>query len=237
VKALAVLSCATLSAVALTACDGEVTEPPSLADASPTPTNEATAAPTALSAKPTASDPQSFREFAALIGDALAQADAAFFADRGVETELTCTGDEQLGPCAEQPPGTVLRGIPGSAWKSDAFGLSPTDEYAALLDEWFASARPDVSDERGSGEVKLYALAQGHSGLGPQSLAIATLNRETGPATGIQRQARIFRFGFTDGKWLLYSETLAAVGFTAEDWLNGQCGQCYEEWEPWEDTP
>jgi len=225
--------------VAAVACD-EATKPPFLPEGSPSGAAEATptapATPTAT-AVPESGGMTGFRAFGRQIEAALAGGDASFFSDRGVEEEMICAGDEQLGPCVEQPAGTVLRGIPGTAWKSDAFGVTPSAEYATMLSEWLADARPDQSDDYGSGAVKLWSLAQAHSDSQTESLAIATLIRETGPATGIQRQARIFRFAFTDGKWLLLSETLAAVSFSANDWLTGHCEQCYDQWERWEGTP
>jgi len=252
VRALSLLSSAALSAAVLTACDGAVTEPPFLLQSSPTPTEEATATaaptPTAVLASTVAPDTPTtasgavdiddFRTFATSIDGALTASDGAFFADRGVQMEMTCTGVEQLGPCVEQPAGTVLRGIPGVAWHSDASGISPPDKYVAMLQEWLATARPDLSDNYGDGAVRLFALAHSSGGdADGEFLAIATVIRYTGPATEIQRQARIFRFVRGKESWALRGEILAAVSFTADDWLSGECSECYDYWERWEGTP
>ena len=212
-------TCAILVAGAV-ACD-EATKPPFLPEASPT-------------AETGGLD--GFRAFAGQIDAALVEGDGSFFADRGEEIDMTCAGDEQLGPCAGQPAGTVLRGIPGTAWQSDAFALFPTDDYESLLEDWFAEAMLDQSDEFGDGAVKLFALAQ-LGGGNSEFLAITTAILNTGPATEVQRQARMLRFAFEEGAWKLRGEILGAVSFTAEPWLSGNCAECYDQWERWEGTP
>jgi len=243
VRALPLLAGASLTLLlAAAACDG-ATKAPFLPEASPTATAEATPtavptpAPTAT-ATPAPGSMEDFRAFAALVGQALVDRDSLFFAERGLEDEMTCAGDEQLGPCVEQPVGTVLRGIPGAAWQSDAFSLFSPDEYAAMLDKWFDGAKPDRSDAYGDGTVMPYALARsGSLGSGEEFLAIVTAILDTGPATETQRQARIFRFAFNEGAWSLTGEILAAVTFTAEPWLSGSCTDCYDQWERWEGNP
>lgn len=241
-----VLGAAPLAAV-LAACDGGVTEPPFLPETSPTPTAIATPEATATVVLPSTVAPgtpttapgspsiDESRTFATSIDSALTAGDGAFFADRGIQTEVTCAGEEQLGPCVEQPAGTVLRGIPGFVWRSDASWLFPPDEYAATLRDWFSSARPDLSDEYGDGGVTLFAIAQ-KSVPDEELLAIATAIRYTGPATEIQRQARVFRFVRGKGSWALRGEIFAAVSSTSEDWLSGKCAKCYDDWERWEGT-
>ena len=231
------------ASLAVAACD-EATEPPFLAETSPSPaaTATSTAEPTATSVPDTPTPPPEsgdlggFRAFAALIDAALAEGDASFFSDRGEEMEVTCQGDEQLGFCMGQPPGTIFRGIPGTAWQSDAFALFPTDDYESLLEDWFAEAMLDQSDEFGDGAVKLFALAQLGGGDG-EFLAITTAILNTGPATEVQRQARMLRFAFEEGAWKLRGEILGAVSFTAEPWLSGNCTDCYDQWERWEGAP
>ena len=226
--------------LAAAACD-DATKPPFLSEGSPsgaaqaTPTAPATPGPTATAASAPGSM-EDFRAFAALIDAALAEGDASFFSDRGEEMEVTCQGDEQLGFCMGQPPGTIFRGIPGTAWQSDAFALFPTDDYESLLEDWFAEALLDQSDEFGDGAVKLFALAQLGGGDG-EFLAITTAILNTGPATEVQRQARMLRFAFEEGAWKLRGEILGAVSFTAEPWLSGNCTDCYDQWERWEGAP
>ncbi len=239
--------------LALAACDEEVTEGPFLQETA-TPVETATSTPAATPTSTPSSTPtpvmvpetgglEGFRLFAGRIEAALVARDGAFFAERGVETEMTCAGDEQLGPCTEQPAGTVLRGIPGAAWKSDAFALFAPGEFDAMLVDWFSGALPDESDAHGDGAVRLFALALGGGGNG-QFLAIATAILDSGPATGVQRQTRILRFQFDGTRWLLDGETFAAVSFTSEDWLSGNSPTCYDregsplpcytDWERWQ---
>lgn len=251
-RALSLLSGAALSAAVLTACDSGATEPPFLPETSPTPAEEATSAPEAtpaavptptaipgtLTPAPESGGLDGFRAFAARVESALAEGDASFFADRGLEDEMTCAGDEQLGPCVDQPAGTVLRGIPGALWQSDAFWLFSPNEYAAMLGDWLSGARADLADEYGDGGVRLFAIGQPAAGDADQKfLAIMTAILDTGPASETQRQARILRFLLSDGVWRLNADIFAATGFTSKDWLSGKCRECYDRWERWEGTP
>jgi hypothetical protein len=193
-----------------------------------------------LSATPVRTPPTDFAEFrlfAVEIDAAVSGADADFFASRGVEMELTCRGDEQLGPCSGRLMGEVIRGIPGAAWRSDAFGISPRDDYRAMVADWLTSALPEQSDDAGGGSPRLASLAwQSESG---EYYAMVTLIREAGPATGIQRQARIFRFEYNSvaGDWLLNGEIFGAVSISSNDWLSGGCSECYDYWELWQGAP
>ncbi len=243
-RALSLLSGAALTAAILIACDGGVTEPPFLAETSPTPTVEVTPTPqpTPTPVPETPTPPPEcdgmdcFRAFAVLIEGALAENDASFFADRGVEDEITCVGDEMLGPCMDQPAGTVVRGIPFGVAQSEGTFLSPGD-YAAMLADWFADARPDLSDEYGGGGLALYALAHTPTdamGEGAYQ-AIVTGIFDSGPDAF--RQARILSFQFLDGSWRLTFELFAGAPFTADPYLSGECSECYDYWERWEGAP
>jgi hypothetical protein len=249
VRAAVLLSGAALSAAVLTACDGGATEVPFLVETSPLPTVTATptaeptvvATPRAVSETPTP-PPESggmdgFRAFAVLIDAALAEDGASLFADRGVEEEMTCSGDEQLGPCSDQSAGTVLTGIPGAAAQSDAFALFTPGEYAAMLEDWFADARLGLSDEYGGGGLTLYALAHRPADGGGEEAyqAIVTGIFTSGPDAF--RQARILSFQFLDERWRFTRELFATVPQTAADWLTGDCAECYDHWERWEGTP
>ncbi len=217
-----------LALVLLPACGGDEEEPATSASPS---------SPAATLIRPSPRGTPSagfdaFRVFAREMEAAIATRDTEFFASRGVEMDVTCRGDEQLGPCTDKPAGTVLRGIPGAAWKSDAFGLTPRTDFSKLLQDWYSAALPGLANQYGSGSPVLYALAEKRDS--GESYAIATEILQTGPATGIQRQARVFRFSPVAGQWQLNGEILAAVSLTADDWLSGNCGECYDYWELWE---
>jgi hypothetical protein len=226
--------------VILVGCSEEKeAEPPTpsatatLESASPTayvsPSASATPEPTRITGSPSA-DFEQFRVFAAEIDVAIASGNAEFFAARGVEMEVTCKGDEQLGQCTNQPAGTIIRGIPGAAWRSDAGALIPRAEYGPFVSEWFTSALPNESDKYGGGSPRLLALAESSAG---EQRAIASLIRDAG-ASSIQRQCRVFRFSLVDGSWVLSGEYFCYATQTSEDWLSGQCSQCYAYWESWE---
>ncbi len=239
-RALALLGDAALALLLVSvACDG-ATKPPFLPEASPTVTAEATpTAPTTPTPTAVAEEDgmTGFRAFAALIDAALAEGDGAFFADRGVEKELTCTGLEELSPCSGQSPGTILRGIPWGIYASDALELVPPDEYASMLEGWFASARHGERDEFGAGAATLYALA--HRVANPVAdeayLAIVTaiVLREGAD----ERQSRILAFQAIGGRWRLIDETFAWPPHTRDQWLSGDCTDCYDQWERWEGNP
>jgi len=227
---------------AIAACSEEEEEPASSTSATvsfaPTQTAEPqltalpTAEPTLVPGTPSPNF-EAFRAFAAEIDAAVVAGDAAFFADRGVEVEITCRGDEQLGQCTNQPAGTVIRGIPGYAWRSDAGGVNPRADFEEFVSDWFAAAIPDESDDRGGGAPRLFALAQSSE---DEFLAIASLIRDTGSYPNIQRQCRVFRFSFVDGNWVLRGEVFCYATLVSEDWLSGACAECYDYWEPWTDS-
>lgn len=196
-----------------------------------------TSGPTPLPGTPSANF-EAFRAFAAEMDTAIASTDAAFFVDRALEVEMVCQGDEALGQCGGQPAGTVIRGIPGSAWRSDAFYIFSLDEYREYLLRYFAADRPSQLDEYGNGSLKLFALGSDDVGS-LQFIAIATSIVEEYP-TGVPigeaaRHARVFSFVVANGKWRFAGET-AATGGTAGEWLSGNCAECYDYWEPWTDS-
>lgn len=222
-----------LLAFALAACDG-AGEPPFLAEtvtpadtASPAASPEPTPSPSPAAA-PESGGSDGFRAFAARIAAAVADADGAFFADRGLQGETTCDGTEELGPCAGQAAGTVLRGIPSAIVQSDAFAYFTPEEYAAVMGDWFGDARGDLADEYGGGAPALYALAADGADT---HLAIVTAIVQSGPAT--LRQARILSFQFLDGRWRLTLDLYATVAATADAYLSGACADCYDSWERW----
>jgi len=172
---------------------------------------------------------EAFRSFAVDVDTAIASEDAGFFATRGVEVEVICSGDEQLGQCTGQPAGTVIRGIPGYAWRSDAGGLNSRADFEQLVSQWFQAAMPSESDIHGNGAPRLLALAQRAD---DEFIAIASLIRDTGAAS-IQRQCRAFRFSLADNRWVLGGEIFCYATVATEDWLSGSCAECYDYWEPW----
>jgi hypothetical protein len=204
-------------------------------DRSATPTEAATAAPTAtLEVVAEADGEDGFRAFAVRVEAALVGSDALFFADRGLEQDLVCTGEEQVGICTDQPPGTAFRGIPRGIFQTDAFLLTSPDEYADDLGVWFAKVLPESADDYGDGAVALYALAhQPASGGGEEAYQAIIAAIVTSGADSV-RQARSLSFRFVDGRWRLTGEIAATLPQTAEAFLSGECEYCYDRWERWE---
>ena len=175
-----------------------------------------------------------FRAFAVRVEAALAGSDGLFFEDSGLETDLVCAGDEELGPCAGQAAGTAFRGIPQGIFQSDAFFLTSPDEYSDALVEWFGSAQPELEDDYGDGSVALYALAHQPSDRGGEEAYQAIITAIVTSSAESIRQARILSFRFVDGRWRLTGEILANLPQTAEAFLSGECDDCYDRWERWE---
>lgn len=243
-RAIALLSGAILSVAVLAACNGGATEPPFLLETSPTPTAETSVTPdlTPTAAPGTPTPPESggtdgFRAFAALVVSALADGDASFISARAVEDELTCVGDEQLGPCLGLLPGTVLRGIPSATAQSDPSTLLTTDQYAATLLDWSSRAKPDVSDGYGSGALVLHALTHQPASANREEAYQAVVTGIFTISDSNFRQARILSFQLLDGNWRLTRELFDTVPGTVADWLSGDCDKCYDHWERWEGTP
>ena len=202
-------------------------EPASTVETTPTTVSE-TSAPL-----PESSGMDGFRAFAAGVDSALTDGDASFFADRGLETEMTCAGDESFGPCLDQPAGIALPGIPSATIQSEPSVLLTPDDYAATLRDWFLRAKADLSDEYGSGGLVLYALAHQPAGDGIEEAYQTVVTGIFTVATADFRQARILSYQFLDGSWRLTRERFATVPETIESWLSGECDFCYDRWERW----
>lgn len=197
----------------------------------PTATVEPEATATAVS------EPAAFDAFAAQIEAAVVNGDAQFFLDRAVMEEVSCTGEEELGPCSGRPAGT-LSGIRGGVWQSDASAIFTAEEYQQALQRYFDGALREQTDEYGSGALALFALARGDSD--EVFYAITTSIVDTYPSTGapigmLLREAHAFRFRFESGRWSFMGEIATAAEPAAADWLSGDCATCgYEHWERWE---
>lgn len=179
-----------------------------------------------------------FRAFAQQIEAAIQGGDAAFFAERARLTELTCTGEEFPLPCAGEPAGTTLSGIPSNIWQSDASALLSPEEYAGWLERYFGAARDDLSDDHGSGSLTFYALARSEAEGNQVFRAITTSIVDTYPSGGPlrepAREAHLFNFEFENGRWQFTGEKVATTFAGSLDWLSGECSECYDHWEHWE---
>ena len=238
-RALPLLAGASLTLLlAAAACDG-ATKAPFLPEASPTATAEATptAQPTPTSVATPTAVPEpggrtGFRAFAALIDAAIADANGRIFIDRAQLSEVTCTGEEELGPCTGAAAGLV-DGIWQGLWRTDAVGLVPPEQIAFGFESFVADARAGDSDTFGSGSALLYALAHARPGVfgeGQAYYAVVTgIFQESGAP---ERRIAVYQFTFDGERWRLYAVIEAGVLF--EEWLSGDCAYCYDQWERWE---
>jgi hypothetical protein len=179
-----------------------------------------------------------FREFAPLLMDALASGDTGFTVDRADRVSVTCEGIEQAGPCSGVAAGEVRSGIPGSAWRSDAGGIFSDEDYAMNLSRYREASRPELSDEYGTGALRLFALGSMARQDGGAYEVITTSITNQYPSTGYSvsepfREAHVFYFHHNGAGWRFDGEKAAAASITAVDWLSGTCSQCYDYWEPW----
>lgn len=233
------LACALAVAPLLIGCGDDEEAPaetasPALPE-SASPTRAATRSPTASATEAAEADEkEGFRAFASRIEAALAAGDGRFFADRGVEEDLVCAGDEQVGLCTDEPVGTAFRGIPRGIFQTDAFALSSPDDYADDLVEWFSNAQPELEDDYGDGTVALWALAYKAAGDGGGEAYQAIITAIVASDVESIRQTRTLSFRFLDGRWRLTGEIAAELLQTAEPWLSGECDYCYDRWERWE---
>jgi len=217
---------------------GDESEPrthPALTE-SASPTQAATASPTASSTEAAEADgEEGFRAFASQIAAAVQSGDGGFFADRGIEDELVCDGSEELGPCVDQAPGAILRGIPGGVAQSDAFALVTPEDYAVMISQWIGSSEPGLDDAYGNGAAALFAVAYRPANAFQEEVHQAIMSGiyPLGPVAEKERQARVLGFQFVDGTWRLTEDLLATRELTAEPYLTGEC--CPDGWEPWDD--
>jgi hypothetical protein len=237
--AAAVLHCA-LATLILVGCGDDEEAASPTADPSPSasavpnraPANSPTAAATATEQSESDGE-DGFRAFAAQIEAALEDDDGLFFAERAVEQDLICAGDEQVGLCTDQPAGTAFRGIPRGIFQTDAFALTSADDYADDLVYWFENAHPGLEDAFGDGTVALYAVAYKPAGGGGEEAYQAIITAIVTSDPESVRQARSLSFRFVDGRWRLTGEIAANLPQTAEAWLSGGCDYCYDRWERW----
>jgi hypothetical protein len=218
---------------AITACGGDDTAsdtPTGSPSASPTPTETASGTAPAGIAE--------FRPFAQQVSDALVGHDAAFFTSRAQQVQITCKGDETLGPCSGKAAGQVLTGITGRAWQSDATAIFTLDEYAANLQWYWSASLPAVTDSYGSGDLRLFALAW-NRGKDPPIFRVITTSIVNTYPTGYpiaenQREAHVFNFERQGADWAFINEVAAPLSVTSSDWLSGQCSECYDYFELWQ---
>ncbi len=206
----------------------EALSPPPTRTTHPTsaPTFVVTGIPSAMPVTDAAFD--EFRTFSRRIDAAARTGDSRFFANRGIEYLTVCQERDTTAECVGQPAGTRFEGIYDFDSLTGTVQMLQRDEFARMLDDWWDTALPAESDENGAGGPRVVGIARWD---GFEALAVVSLIAETG--TGIQRQARIFRF-ILAGEWVLHVERFLPASDLVTRWLSGTCAECYDYWEPWQ---
>jgi hypothetical protein len=169
------------------------------------------ASPTALSRE---AELESFREFAGLIDEAVRGGDGNLF-ERQALSEV-------------------------DMWSGDAGVLGrPPSEARESLERLVSDALPEQTDEFGSGEARLFALARSSEPRGGENRywAILGANRPTSYQPGQYRSVVAYEFVLRAGQWRLPAVLHDPdAGPFAAAWLRGECGDvCFDHWERWEE--
>ena len=175
--------------------------------AEPTPADSPSASATA-----TVSADLTFEEFAEQLDQALSdQSTAPFLADP-ILTDIECP-NELMTDCGGAPTPTIISGVVIGRWRSEGFPVSP-DEFEAELNDYLSTG------------PQLRAIAvkevEGEDGT-PAYYAITAVD-------GDPESTAYFIFKEDDGAFRLQALIFAPV--LGDEWLLGECGECYDQWEP-----
>jgi len=212
-----------------TAMPTETPAPPLTATASPVPTGET-------------GDMEGFRAFAVQIEAAVKEKNVQFFSGGARFEEVTCPPEPpaELVACADEPPGTVVQVLSDISYPFEGAGVS-REQFESSLEQWFAGAKPDLSDQYGSGASALYALASSSAprmvGEGAHAIISGIVDWLPDLPPPAERAVLFLTWQFLDGRWQLTSYGSADRPEYIPDWLSGQCAKCYDHWERWEGNP
>jgi hypothetical protein len=187
-------------------------------------------------------DTEGFRAFAVQIDAAVKEKNVQFFSGRARFEQVTCPPEPpgELVACADEPPGTVVQVLSHISYPFEGAGVS-REQFESSLEQWFAGARPDLSDQYGSGTPVLYALASspapGMVGEGDHAIVTGIVDWLPDLSGPPERLVLFLTWQFVDGRWELTSYGNAHPPEYIADWLSGQCAKCYDHWERWEGSP
>ena len=224
-RALALLAGASLALLlAAAACD-DARKPPFLPEASPTATAEATqtAQPTptpTATAAPAPGSMEDFRAIARQIETAVKARDAEFFMGIAKSSTIVCPNEFE-SRCEGQPDGTQIEGVWFGRWRSEG-SLFTEDETTASITAYLNAL---------SGPTLQAIGRRDGGGLVGEVSFFAVVASSEQP----EESTYVFEFVHSGGIWQFASVMEAPV--LAEEWLNGNCAECYSEWERWEGTP
>lgn len=186
-------------------------------DAGQSPSQSASAEPTPTespseSAIATASADLTFEEFAEQLDQALNDRSTALFLVDPILTDIECP-NELMTDCGGAPTPTIISGVVIGRWRSEGFPVSP-DEFEAELNDYLSTG------------PQLRAIAvkevEGEDGT-PAYFAITAVD-------GDPESTAHFIFKEDEGAFRLQALIFAPV--LGDEWLLGECGECYDQWEP-----
>jgi hypothetical protein len=185
---------------------------------------------------------EGFRAFAVQIDAAVKEKNVQFFSGRARFEQVTCPPEPpgELVACADEPPGTVVQVLSDISYPFEGAGVS-REQFESSLEQWFAGAKPDLSDQYGSGASALYALASSSAprmvGEGAHAIISGIVDWLPDLPPPAERAVLFLTWQFLDGRWQLTSYGSADRPEYIPDWLSGQCAKCYDHWERWEGNP
>ena len=127
----------------------------------------------------------------------------------------------------------MVDGVWQGLWRTDAVGLVPPEQIAFGFESFVADAEVGESDGFGAGGAVLYALASGRQDEGEALYAVMTAI--FAGDEGLERRIAVYQFTFDGERWRLYG--VFEAGALYEEWLSGDCTDCYDQWERWEGNP
>ena len=114
--------------------------------------------------------PPEIRDLAREVDSALQRKDITFFQQAAVTTPITCEAKDvpvKLGGPACESVGQQFNGFPLARWGSEG-NVIPIERALELLSRIWGEAIPQVIDQYGSGEPKVFAI-------GPSSVVLTSL--------------------------------------------------------------
>jgi len=160
----------------------------------------------------------------------------SFFAQRVEGRTYTCTQSDigveawgiEQGLCQEV--GQQVDVVEFGYWRSEGV-LSRPESMATAIEDYFASALPEESDDYGTGAVQLYAIGTTRSSEPSLTYRAAILTAITpvgeGAASKPVRTARGINFRYVDGRWVITGMLWADV--LAEELLSAETAP-YSDW-------
>jgi hypothetical protein len=162
---------------------------------------------------------ESFRAFAPQIEAAVKARDAGFFMGIGKISTIVCPNEFE-SRCDGQPDGAQIEGVWFGRWRSEGSLLSEDGMREAISTYLDSLADP-----------ALHAIGRRDgAGLVGEVSFFGVVNSAERP----EESTYVFEFVPSGSAWRFASVMEAPV--LAEEWLSGDCAECYAEWERWEGT-